>query len=76
MFLKIKSRGLTRDFQNTTIPSPIGCLTTLDDPEYVKSWIRCFEALARVKKLRDKRNEEEPNEITDMFRATARCEAI
>ena len=37
--------------------SPIGCLTTLDDPEYVEIWIRCFEALAKVKKLRDRWNE-------------------
>ena len=52
----------------------IRCLTTLDDPEYVE--IRCFEALARVKKLIDRRSEGEQNEITDMFRATAGWEAI
>ena len=33
--------------------SSIGCLTTLDDSENVETWIRCFEALARVKKLRE-----------------------
>ena len=56
--------------------SPIGCLTTLDDPEHVETWISCFEALARVKKVRDRRNEGEQNEITDIFLATAGCEAI
>ena len=56
--------------------SPIGSLTTLDDPEYVETWIRCFDALAREKKLRDRRSKEEQNEITDMFLATAGCEAI
>ena len=56
--------------------SPIGCLTSLDDPKYVETWIRCFDALARVKKLRDRRSEGEQNEITDMFFATAGCEAI
>ena len=42
----------------------------------VETWIRCFEALARVKKLRDKRSKGEQNEITDMFLATAGCGAI
>ena len=56
-----KSQGLTHDFPGTTMASPIGCLTTLDDPEYVEAWIRCFEALARVKKLRDKRSKREQN---------------
>ena len=54
--------------------SQIGCLTTLDDPEYVETWIRCFESLARMKKLRDRQNEGE--QITDVFLATAGCEAI
>ena len=56
--------------------SPIGCLTTLDDPEYVESWIRCSEALARAKKLRDRRSKGEQNEITEMFLATVGYEAI
>ena len=56
--------------------SLIGCLTTLDDPEYVETWIRCFKALARVKKQTDRRSEGEQNEITDIFLATAECEAI
>ena len=54
----------------------IGCLTTLDDPGYAVTWIRYFETLATVKKLRDRRSEGEQNEITDMFLATAGCEAI
>ena len=71
-----KLRGLTHDFQGTTVTSPIGRLLPLDDTEYVETWIRCFEALARVKKLRDRRSEEEQNEITDIFLATAGLEAI
>ena len=43
---------------------PIGCLTTLDDPEYVETWIS------------DRRSEGEQNEITDMFLATAGCKGI
>ena len=71
-----KSRALTRDFQGTTMALPKGCLTTLDEPKYVETWIRCFEALARVKKLRDRRGKGEQNEITDMFLATAGSETI
>ena len=71
-----KSRGLTRDFQGITMASPIGCLTTLNNPEYVETWIRCFEALVRVKKLSDRRSEGEQNKITNMFLATVRCESI
>ena len=55
---------------------PIRCLTTLDNLEYVETWIRCFEVLARVKKLRDRQSEGEQYEITDMFLTTAGCEAI
>ena len=58
------------------IASPIGCLTTLNDAEYVETWIRCIEALARVKKLRDRRSRVKQNEITDMFLSTAACKAI
>ena len=56
--------------------SPIGCLTTLDNSEYMEIWIRCFEVLAWVKRLRDRRSQMEQNEITDIFLATAGCEAI
>ena len=61
----------SRGFQGKTMTSPIGCLTTFDDSEYVETWISCFEALARVKKQRDKWSEGKQNEITDMFLATA-----
>ena len=54
----------------------IGCLTRLDNCKYVETWIRCFEALARIKKLRDRRSEGEQNEMTDMFPTTAGCKAI
>ena len=51
----------------------MGCLTTLDNPENMEISKRCFEALARVKKLRDRRSEGEQN---DIFLTTAGCEAI
>ena len=67
-----KSQDLIRDFQGTTMVSPMRCLTTHHDPENVETWIRCFEALARVKKLRDRRSKGVQNKITDMFLATAK----
>ena len=59
-----KSQGLTHNIQGTTMALPIGCLTTLNNPEYVETWIRCFEALARVKKLRDRQSEMDPFHLT------------
>ena len=47
-----------------------------NDLEYVETWIRYFEALARVKKLRDRQSEGEQKEITDMFLATVGYKAI
>ena len=73
---KKKPRSLICDLQCTTMASLIGCLTTLDDPEYLETWIRCFEALVKVNKQRDRRSEGEQNAITEMFNATAGCEAI
>ena len=56
--------------------SLIGCLTTLNDPEYVEIWIRCFEALARVKKLRERDKAKRNKMKLDMFLATATYKAI
>ena len=56
--------------------SPIGSLNTLNDPELVETWIRCFAALARVKKLKDRKETGGDNEIMDLFLATAGCEAV
>ena len=75
IFLGIKMRP-DMWFPRHKMAFPTGCLTTLDDPEYVETWIICFEARARVKKLKDWRSEGEQNEITDMFLATDGCEAI
>lgn len=47
----------------------------LDEPEFVEIWLQCFATLARAKYLKDKASERE-NEITDIFRASADCEAI
>ena len=47
--------------------SPIGFLTSLDEPEYVENWIRCFAVLARVKKLKNQKILGGENEITDFW---------
>ena len=56
--------------------SPIGSLTKLEEPDYVEMWLKCFGAYARNKNLLEKRNVREENEITDLFLASAGCEAI
>ena len=53
----------------------IGILTRLEDPDYVEMWLKCFSAFARSKKLQDKKNIGRENEITDLFLASAGCEA-
>ena len=55
--------------------SPIGYQLFLEDPDFVNTWLRCFTASARIKKLKDKEKREE-NEITDLFLVTAGCETI
>ena len=39
-----------------TMASPIGSSLVLEDPEYVDTWIHCFAANARFKKLKDNKN--------------------
>ena len=55
--------------------SSIGILTRLEEPDYVEMWLKSFAAHARSKKLQDKKNIGGENEITDLFLASARCEA-
>ena len=47
--------------------SPIAVLSTLDKPEHIETWIRCFTALARVKKLRDEKTRGGDNESQTYF---------
>ena len=56
--------------------SPIGYQLSLEDPYFVDTWLRCFAPKARTKKLKDDKEKERENEITDLFLATAECEAI
>lgn len=47
--------------------SPIGYLTSMEDPEYVETWLRFFAASARVKKLKDTKVNGGEKEVTDLF---------
>ena len=56
--------------------SLMGYQLSLKDPDFVDTWLRCFAANTRTKKLKDNKEKGGENEITDLFLATARCEAI
>ena len=56
--------------------SPIGYQLSLEDHDFVDTWLRCFAANARTKKLKDNKENGRENEITDLFLPTAGCEAI
>lgn len=58
------------------IALPIGYLSTMEDPEYVETWIRCFEASVRIKNLKDTNGRGGKNEVTTLFLASAECAAI
>ena len=47
-----------------------------EDPDFIDTWLRCFAASARTKKLKDDKEKGRENVITDLFEATAGCEAI
>ena len=49
---------------------------SLEDSDFVDTWLRCFGASARTKKLKDNQEKGGENEITDFFLATAGCEAM
>ena len=74
---RIKSRDLPElTFHITTMASPIGYQLSLEDSDFIDTWLRCFAASARTKKLKDHKKKGGENEITDFFLATAGCEAI
>ena len=56
--------------------SPIGYQLSLEDPDFVDTWLRCFTVSARTKKLKDDKKNEGENEITDLFLVTAGCDVI
>ena len=55
---------------------PRETLTTLDESEHIETWIRCFAALTRVKKLKDEKASGIDNENADRLLATAGCETV
>ena len=56
--------------------SPIGYQLSLEDPDFVDTWLRCFAARARTKKLKDDKEKGGEYEIMDLFLTIARCEAM
>ena len=60
----------------TTMASLVGYQLSLVDPDFVDTWLRCFTASTRTKKLKHDREKKGENQITDIFLATAGCEMI
>ena len=58
-----------------TIASLIGYQLSLEDSDFVDTWLRCFPASARTKKPKDKEKGGE-NKITDFFLTTPGCKVI
>ena len=56
--------------------SLIWFLLHFNEPGSVKTWISGFAVHARRKKLKDNKSYGGKNEISDLFLATAACEAI
>ena len=56
--------------------SPIGYQLSPEDPYFVDTWLRCFAASARTKKLKDDKEKGGENEIMDLFLPPAGWEAI
>ena len=56
--------------------SSMTVLTTLDEPGHIETWIRCFLALERIKKIKDEKANERENKITSLFLAMAGYEAV
>ena len=54
---------------------PIKYQSSFEDSNFVDTWLRCFPASARTKKPKDNKEKGGENEITDLFLATAGCEA-
>lgn len=50
---------------NTTTTLLIGCLLALEDPHFLDTWLRYFDA--RTKKLKDNKVRRRENKVTDLF---------
>ena len=60
----------------TTMALPIGCQLSLEDPDFVDTWLQCFAVSTRTKNLKDNKEKGGENEITDLFLATPGSKAI
>lgn len=58
-----------------SIASEIGCLSRLDESEFIESWIRCFAPQGRAQKLRDNQTKKK-KELIDIFLTSTDCGAI
>ena len=56
--------------------SLIGYQLSLEDSNFVNTWLRYFAASARTKKLKDNKEKGGENEITNFFLATVGCKVI
>ena len=60
----------------TSIASWIGYQLSIEDSDFVDTWLRCFAASTRTKNLKDNKEKGGENEITDFFLAATGCEVI
>ena len=74
--ISLISHWLVLTLHIKTMASPIGYRLSLEDPDFVDTWLWCFAASARTKMLKDDREKGGENEITELFLANAGCEAI
>ena len=56
--------------------SPIGYQLSLEDPDFVDTWLRCFTVSTRTKKLKDDKEKGREDEIMNLFLTTAGCKVI
>ncbi len=65
-----------RDILILAVASPIEALTMLYWPVHIGAWLRCFAALARLKKLKNEKASRIEYEIRDIFLATVFSDAV
>ena len=70
------SHQLVLTFYITAMALLIGYQLSLEDSDFVNTWLRCFAVSARTKKLKDNTEKGGEYEITDFFLATAGCELM
>lgn len=48
----------------------------MDEPDFVETWLQCFTANTKSKKLKDNKTGEGENDVFNLFLASAKCKAI